>query len=93
MWRFDRPDDPVRRDNFWGKTVDQATADMIAENNPLAGVPTGPGDLEIAVDPYFPRTAPNVPPNLAGRAVHPGGRHRLQGDGSVRWVPDARVTP
>src|SRR5690348_9610212 len=28
IWRFDRPDDPIEKDNFWGKTVEQCMADL-----------------------------------------------------------------
>jgi prepilin-type N-terminal cleavage/methylation domain-containing protein/prepilin-type processing-associated H-X9-DG protein len=93
MWRFDRPDEPVLRDNFWGKTPEQATADMIAENNPHAGVPSGPADLDLAVDPFFPRAARNVDPTLAGRAAHPGGRNVLRLGGHARWLRDPRLNP
>ena len=28
LWRFDRPDDPVGIEDFWGKTEVQAVADL-----------------------------------------------------------------
>lgn len=91
MWRFDRSDDPVALDNLWGKTVDQAVTDLQASRNPLIGEPDGPAQVELAVDPYFPRTAPNVPPAARGLAVHFGGRNRLFLDGHVRYLRDGRT--
>ncbi|MFN3730208.1 MAG: prepilin-type N-terminal cleavage/methylation domain-containing protein [Fimbriimonadaceae bacterium] len=90
LWRFDRLDDPVALDNFWGKTPDQAVADLITANSPFVGVPTGVADTELAVDPYFPRTA-NVPEALRGRAPHFAGRNRLYLDGHVKVLKDART--
>src|SRR5207302_9762263 len=81
LWRFDRPNDPIPLDNLWGKTDSQAVEDLRAANNPQAGTPDGPADVEMAVDPYFPGTIPTTPPALRGRAVHFGGRNRLLLDG------------
>lgn len=91
LWRFDRPDDPVALDNFWGKTGDQAVNDLIAANNPQAGIPEGVADVEMAVDPYFPRTIPTTPPEVRGKAVHVGGRNRLFLDGHAKWMRDFRT--
>lgn len=91
LWRFDRPDDPVPLDNFWGKNELQATEDLRAANNPQAGMPDGPADAELAVDPYFPRTIPTAPAALRGRAVHFGGRNRLFLDGHVKYLRDVRT--
>jgi prepilin-type N-terminal cleavage/methylation domain-containing protein/prepilin-type processing-associated H-X9-DG protein len=91
LWRFDRPDDPVPLDNFWGKTDVQAVEDLRAANNPQAGIPDGTADAEMAVDPYFPRTIPSVPADLRGRAVHFGGRNRLFLDGHVKFLRDVRT--
>jgi prepilin-type N-terminal cleavage/methylation domain-containing protein/prepilin-type processing-associated H-X9-DG protein len=91
LWRFDRPDDPVPLDNFWGKTDLHAVADLRAANNPIAGLPDGPADAELAVDPYFPRTIPSIPASIRGKAVHFGGRNRLFLDGHVRFFRDART--
>jgi prepilin-type N-terminal cleavage/methylation domain-containing protein len=91
LWRFDRPDDPVPLDNFWGKTELGAVDDLRAANNPQAGLPDGPADAELAVDPYFPRTIPSVPANLKGLAVHFGGRNRLFLDGHLKWLRDVRT--
>lgn len=93
MWRFDRPDDPVALDNFWGKTPAQCVSDLQAANNPQAGVPDGVADVELIVDPYFPRTIPTVPEQLKGKAAHFGGRNRLFLDLHVRFLRDARTGP
>lgn len=91
MWRFDRPDEPVPKDNFWGKTEEQAIVDLQVANNPAAGFPTGTADVELAVDGYFPGTIPSVDASLRGRAVHPGGRNRLFLDGHAAFLRDART--
>jgi prepilin-type N-terminal cleavage/methylation domain-containing protein len=91
MWRFDRADDPVPLDNFWGKTPEQCVADLQAANNPQAGVPDGVSDVEMCVDPYFPRTIPSVPQALRGRSVHFGGRNRLFLDAHAKWMRDPRT--
>lgn len=91
LWRFDRPDNPVPLDNFWGKTEMQVVDDLRVANNPQAGVPDGPADVELGVDPYFPRTIAAVDPALKGLAVHFGGRNRLFLDGHVKWLRDVRT--
>jgi len=91
MWRFDRPDDPVPLDNLWGKTTDAAVLDLQAANNPTVGFPEGPADVELAVDPYFPKTIPSVAPELRGKAVHAGGRNRLFLDGHAKFLRDIRT--
>jgi prepilin-type N-terminal cleavage/methylation domain-containing protein len=91
LWRFDRTDDPVAIDNLWGKSEEQAVADLQAANNPQVGFPQGVADIEIAVDPYFPRTIPSVSPELRGRAVHAGGRNRLFLDTHAKWMRDIRT--
>lgn len=91
MWRFDRVDDPVPPDNFWGKTPEQAVADLQANPSPFYARPEGVSDVELAVDPYFPRTIPTVAPELRGLAVHRGGRNRLFLDGHIRWLRDIRT--
>lgn len=91
MWRFDRPSDPVPLDNFWGKSEGQVVADLQMAGNPQAGNPEGVADVELAVDPYFPRTIPSVAAMLKGRSVHQGGRNRLFLDGHVKWLRDPRT--
>lgn len=91
MWRFDRIDDPVPLDNFWGKTVDRAVEDLFAANNPQAGKPEGPSQTELAVDPYFPKTILSVPASQKGLSVHFGGRNRLFLDMHVRHLRDKRL--
>ncbi|HEY0548339.1 MAG TPA: prepilin-type cleavage/methylation domain-containing protein [Verrucomicrobiae bacterium] len=91
LWRFDRPDDPVPLDNFWSKTIEQCITDLVASGNPTVGKPAGPCDVEIAVDPYFPNTIASLPPELRGRAVHPGGRNRLFADMHGEFFRDPRT--
>lgn len=91
MWRFDRPDDPVPLDNFWGKSPEQAVSDLRFSGNPTTGVPDGPADVELAVDPYFPRTIPSVPAGLKGKAVHSRGRNRLLLDLHAKFFHDPRM--
>jgi hypothetical protein len=89
MWRFDRATEPVEQDNFWGKSPDQAAVDYGAS----VGQELGVAQVELAVDPYFPRTAKNVDPALAGKAAHRGGFTRLHLDSHVKWVKDSRLNP
>jgi prepilin-type N-terminal cleavage/methylation domain-containing protein len=91
LWRFDRIEDPVPPDNFWGKTVEQSVRDLRSANNPVAGQPEGPVDVELVVDPYFPKTIAALPDELRGRAVHPGGRNRLFLDMHALFVRDPRL--
>ena len=91
LWRFDRPDVPTPLDEFWGKTETQAVDDLRQANNPQAGTPDGPADVEMAVDPYFPRTIPTVPAELKGVSVHTGGRNRLFLDGHAKYLRDIRT--
>lgn len=92
LWRFDRPDEPVPIDDFWGKKSSQAVADLqTMTNNPVLGIINGPQDVEMAVDSYFPSTTPSVLPELSGRTIHPGGRNRLLLDGHAQFLKDART--
>ena len=91
MWRFDRPDVPVPLDNFWGRTELDALAQLRAANNPAAGLPNGPVQVELAVDPYFPNTIPSVATELKGWSAHLGGRNRLMLDGHVEHFKDTRT--
>jgi prepilin-type N-terminal cleavage/methylation domain-containing protein len=91
-WRFDRPDDPVGQEDFWGKTVSQAVSDLVAvTNDPALGIITSACDVELCVDPYFPNTIPSVSPELSGRTVHPGGRCRVMLDGHAIYLRDKRT--
>lgn len=92
MWRFDRVDEPVPLDNFWGKTVDQAVVDLQASGNATVGNPDGPSQVELVVDPYFPKTIPTVPAALKGKTSHLNGRNRLFLDLSAKFVADSRTT-
>jgi prepilin-type N-terminal cleavage/methylation domain-containing protein/prepilin-type processing-associated H-X9-DG protein len=91
LWRFDHIDPDVPLDNFWGKTEEQAVADLRTANNPQAGTPNGACEVELAVDPYFPKTIPSIPDQYRGRAVHPNGRNRLFLDAHVAFLRDART--
>lgn len=91
MWRFDRPDDPVPDDNFWGRSVTESVDRLRAANNPTAGIPEGPVDVECVVDPYFPDTIGSLPEAVRGWAAHRGGRNRLMLDGHVENLRDARL--
>lgn len=93
MWRFDRPTDPIDIENFWGKTVEQGVQDLITANDPLVGVPTGSADVELLVDPYFPKTVPTVSTDLKGKTAHAGGRNRLFLDFHAKWMRDIRTNP
>jgi prepilin-type N-terminal cleavage/methylation domain-containing protein len=92
LWRFDRRDDPVPLDNFWGKTPESALTDLRAANNPTVGQPASFSDVELVVDVYFPNTIPSVSPALSGRAAHASGRNRLMLDFSAGFWRDARIS-
>ncbi len=91
MWRFDQTTDAIPLDNMWGKTPDGAVLDLQAAHNPQAGFPQGTADVELLVDPYFPKTIPTVPAAIKGKAVHQGGRNRLLLDGHAKFLVDART--
>ncbi len=91
LWRFDRFDEPVALDNFWGKTPENSLRELREANNPNAGQPDSPTDVELAVDPYFPGTVPSLPAELKGRSVHRRGRNALMLDGHAAFLRDPRV--
>jgi prepilin-type N-terminal cleavage/methylation domain-containing protein len=91
LWRFDHKEDAIPLDNFWGKTTEQCVIDLRLANNPQAGIPSGPVDVELVVDPYYPNTVPSLPAELRGRAVHPGGRNRLFLDIHAEFFRDPRT--
>lgn len=91
MWRFDRFEEPVPDDNFWGRTVEGAVEALRRADNPVAGRPDGASSVELAVDPYFPSTIPSVPSELRGMSSHVGGRNRLMLDGHVEHLRDPRT--
>jgi prepilin-type N-terminal cleavage/methylation domain-containing protein/prepilin-type processing-associated H-X9-DG protein len=93
MWRFDRPDDPVNIEDFWGKTTDQAIQDLITANDPIVGRVSGTSDTELLVDPYFPKTISSVSTDLKGKTAHAGGRNRLFLDFHAKWMRDIRTNP
>ncbi|MGC4045381.1 MAG: DUF1559 domain-containing protein [Armatimonas sp.] len=89
LWRFDRPE--ISLSTLWGKSVEQGVTDLQQAGDPIVGFPNGPADVELAVDPYFPRTIPTVSASLKGKGVHMGGRNRLFLDGHVKWFRDIRI--
>jgi len=90
-WRFDRLDNPDFIENFWAKTESQAVSDLQSTNDPLLGPISGAVDVELAVDPYYPNTAPTVQPELKGWTIHAGGRCRAFLDGHVQFLKDSRT--
>lgn len=91
MWRFDRTDDPVPDDNFWGRSEADCVASLRAAGNPAAGSPNSAAQVELTVDVYFPNTIPSVPAELRGRSAHLGGRNRLMLDSHVEYQRDPRT--
>jgi prepilin-type N-terminal cleavage/methylation domain-containing protein/prepilin-type processing-associated H-X9-DG protein len=91
MWRFDQVVPEVPLDNFWGKTETELLSGLREANNPIVGSPSGPSEVEFAVDPYFPETIPSVPEEILGKAVHAGGRNRLFLDNHVVFLKDVRT--
>ena len=91
LWRFDRPDDPVGLEDFWGKSETKAVSDLESANDPTVGPITGASDVELAVDPYFPNTIPTVPAGFKGRTIHAHGRNRLYLDSHAQFLRDART--
>ncbi len=91
MWRFDRDKEEVPLDNFWGKTASEAIHDLRAVDSPYIDPPSGPSDVEIAVDPYFPGTIPSLPSDIRGYGLHMGGRNQLSLDNHVAFVKDDRI--
>ena len=91
LWRFDRPDEPVGLEDFWGKTTAQCVSDLQSANDPTVGSIGGPVDVELTVDPYFPNTIATVEAALKGRTIHAGGRCRVFLDGHVQFIRDART--
>ena len=92
-WRFDRIDDPVGQEDFWGKSQSQAVSDLIAASatDATLGLITGPVDVELVVDPYYPKTIPSVDPALKGCTIHAGGRCRAFLDGHTEFIKDTRT--
>jgi prepilin-type N-terminal cleavage/methylation domain-containing protein len=90
-WRFDRPDDPVGLEDFWGKSESQAVADLQSTNDPTVGYISGAVDVELVVDPYYPSTVPTVPAGFSGHTIHAGGRCRVFMDDHVQYIKDVRT--
>ena len=90
-WRFDRPDDPVGLEDFWGKADTKAISDLQSTNDPTIGPINSAADVELFVDPYYPKTVPTVPAGFKGRTIHAGGRDRVFLDGHTQYIKDART--
>jgi prepilin-type N-terminal cleavage/methylation domain-containing protein len=90
-WRFDRPDDPVSLEDFWGKSESQAVSDLQSTNDPLVGLINGAVDVELAVDPYYPNTVPTAPAGFGGHTIHAGGRCRVYLDDHTQFLKDVRT--
>jgi prepilin-type N-terminal cleavage/methylation domain-containing protein/prepilin-type processing-associated H-X9-DG protein len=91
MWRFDRVDDPPPLDNFWGRSIEGCVAALRQAASPYIGIPSGPSEVELIVDVYFPNTIASVPVELKGRTAHGGGRNRALLDGHVAFLEDSRT--
>jgi prepilin-type processing-associated H-X9-DG protein len=91
MWRFDRTNDPISLDNFWGKTTGESVLDLEKAANPFLPGPHRPDTVELLVDVYFPGTVASVAEELRGRAAHRGGVNRLFLDSHVEFVRDRRL--
>jgi prepilin-type N-terminal cleavage/methylation domain-containing protein len=91
MWRFDRPDDPVPLDDFWGKPLSEVIPDLQAAGDATVGFPVSTSDVEWVVDVYFPRTISTVAPALLGVSPHPLGMDRLYLDNHVQYSKDPRI--
>jgi prepilin-type N-terminal cleavage/methylation domain-containing protein/prepilin-type processing-associated H-X9-DG protein len=93
MWRFDRPDEPIPLTDGWGKTTDALVSDIFTANDAtiIPRLPQSESEVELLVDPYFPRTIATVPNEIKGKAVHMGGRNRVFFDGHVKYLKDART--
>jgi len=90
-WRFDRPDNPVGLEDFWGKFESRAVSDLQSTNDPTVGPISGAVDVELVVDPYYPKTVPTVPAGFSGRTIHAGGRCRVYLDGHTQFLIDPRT--
>jgi prepilin-type N-terminal cleavage/methylation domain-containing protein len=93
-WRFDRTNDmsaPTMLEDFWGKAESRAVSDLQSANDPTVGPISGPSDVELVVDPYYPKTTPTIPAGFSGRTIHAGGRCRVYLDGHTQFLRDART--
>ena len=92
--RFDRTNsmsDSSMLEDFWGKLESKAVSDLQSTNDPTVGPISGPVDVELVVDPYYPKTVPTVPAGFSGRTIHGGGRSRVFLDGHTQFLRDART--
>ncbi|MGC9035840.1 MAG: type II secretion system protein [Verrucomicrobiia bacterium] len=91
MWRFDRFDEPIPLDNFWGSSIEECVSSLRLAKNPNAPAPASISEVELAVDVYFPATISSLPENARGRTPHTGGRNRMMLDGSANFYRDKRT--
>lgn len=92
-WRFDSTNDPNSLEDFWGKSEEQAVQDLITASatDATLGFIGSAVDVELAVDPYYPKTIPTVDPDLKGRTIHAGGRCRVFLDDHAQFIKDSRT--
>jgi prepilin-type processing-associated H-X9-DG protein len=91
LWRFDRTNEAVPPDNFWGKSQEAAVKELTISRAASGETVSGEVEVELAVDAYFPMTNTNLPPEIRGLTPHPGGRNRLFLDGHAAFQKDARL--
>ena len=91
LWRFDSIEEVTPLDNFWGKNDTQIVADLQEAANKFIGIPSGPSDVELGTDPYFPGNRKDLPADLLGRSAHPKGRNLLYLDGHIDFRKDDRL--
>lgn len=91
LWRFDRTNDSIPPDNFWGKSAEAAVKEYAASRAASGETISGEAEVELVVDAYFPMTNTNLPPEIRGLTPHPGGRNRLFLDGHTAFQKDARL--
>ena len=78
--------------NFYGQPSERLKLVGVTGTNgktTIAPYPTGVSDVELVVDPYFPKTVPSVADALRGRAAHPKGRNALYLDCHAAFFRDA----
>ena len=95
-WRFDRTNDmsdSTMLEDFWGKLESRAVSDLerASLTDATLGPINGPVDVELVVDPYYPKTIPTVPAGFSGHTIHAGGRCRVFLDGHTQFILDPRT--
>ena len=95
-WRFDRTDDLSARHarGFLGQISKRGPCPICnPTNDPTVGPISGAVDVELVVDPYYPKTVPTVPAGFKGRTIHAGGRCRVFLDGHTQFICGTPRTP